>query len=255
MNNHPRIIEIVGLAGTGKSTLVRALQKRNEQIKIFPLPKTWFYGSLTKRAPLWLPIWFQSRGSARGFTREELISLGCIDTWLPFIQRKISTNQDIAIMEPGSVYWLTKLQGFGWKSTGQSRYQCWLQNKFEQWSAAVDVMIWLDAPEELCLKRVLGREQWHDAKAMDSEDILERFRGLRKSYEQIILKMVSKRPRKVFHFLTDQISTEEILDRIFSEMPFIAPAKRNGSIERHCSKDPSDYSTQPHIDNSPFLSR
>ena len=54
MNNRPRIIELVGLAGTGKSTLVKSMGQRNHEIRIFPLPKVRFIWSLTKRSLIWL---------------------------------------------------------------------------------------------------------------------------------------------------------------------------------------------------------
>jgi hypothetical protein len=87
---------------------------------------------------------------------------------------------------------------------------------------------------------------------MTSTEALGRFRALRKSYEQIILQMVSKRPRKVFHFLTDQISTQEIVDRIFAEVP-LGPSGQNRTIEKRRANEPSDCTTQPHINNSPFI--
>lgn len=253
MNSRPRIIEIVGLAGTGKSTLNRALRQRNEQIKIFPLPKTRFFWSLLKRAPLWLPLWFKSHQESGGFGREELICLGCLDAWLSYIESQTSDNADIAVLDPGSVYWLTKLKRFGVRASGRSSFQRWWERKFEEWCMAVDVIIWLDAPEELCLQRIFGRDQWHDAKKMTVAEAFGRFRALRKSYEQIILKMVSKRPRKVFHFLTNQVSTEEIVNQVFAEVSFL-PLGTNITVEKPSPAQVSDCSTQPRINNSPFLS-
>jgi thymidylate kinase len=133
----------------------------------------------------------------------------------------------------------------------QSAYRRWWEDKFEQWSSALDVIIWLDAPEELCLQRVLAREEWHHAKHMEANDVLERFRGLRKSYEQIISRMVSRQPKKVFCFRTDQISTEEMLDRIFSEVD-LAPRRPTQNDRTDHSKDASDSPTQPRINNSAF---
>jgi adenylate kinase family enzyme len=239
--------EIVGLAGTGKSTLVKETTERGDQD--LPLPKTWFFWSLG-RDPHYGTSGFKS--DAEDFTREELISLGCIDAWLPYIQSMNSSGNSIAVLDPGSIYWLTKLKRFGVTGTGRSWYQCWWEAKFEEWSTAVDLLIWLDAPEELCLQRILSRDQWHDAKEMTSTEALGRFRALRKSYEQIILQMVSKRPRKVFHFLTDQISTQEIVDRIFAEVP-LGPSGQNRTIEKRRANEPSDCTTQPHINNSPFI--
>jgi thymidylate kinase len=249
MNYRPRIMEIVGLAGAGKSTLVRSLHLWNKEIQIFPLPNSWFIRSLTKRSNLWLPLWLQRHQLHKEFTREELISIGCIDAWLPYIQLQTSSSADIAVLDPGSVYWLTKLQGFDSKLIGKSAYLRWWEDKFEQWSSALDVIIWLDAPDELCLQRVLAREEWHHAKHMEANEVLGRFRGLRKSYEQIISRMVSRHPKRVFCFRTDQISTKEMVDRIFSEVD-LAPRGQAQTDSSDHSKDACDSPTQPRINNS-----
>jgi deoxyadenosine/deoxycytidine kinase len=249
MNDRPRIIEIVGLAGTGKSTLVKSLRKRNEKIQIFPLPKSWFLWSLTKRSILWLPLWFRRRHLSGEFTSEEVTSIGCLDAWLDYLQLRTSSGENIAIMDPGSVYWLTKLQGFTTQTTGRLLYRHWFEAKFEQWSSALDVIIWLDAPEELCLQRVLARDQWHDVKDMAVNEALGRFRVLRKSYQKIVAQMASQHPKKVFHFHTDQISTEQMVEQIVSEVN-LAPRFPTQTNATDRSKNTSDSSTQTSVNNS-----
>jgi len=128
----------------------------------------------------------------------------------------------------------------------ESAYRRWWEDKFEQWSSALDVIIWLDAPEELCLQRVLAREEWHHAKHMEANDVLERFRGLRKSYEQIISRMVARQPKKVFCFRTDQISTEEMVDRIFSEVD-LTPRCEPQTHKTGISNEAPGSATQPSI--------
>lgn len=243
MNNRPRIIELVGLAGTGKSTLAKSMRRRNNEIRIFPLPQNRLFWSLIKRSGLWLPLWLQRHHLPKRFTKEELLSTGCIDAWLPYLHSKTSTSSNIGLLDPGSVYWLTKLQVIGSKMNEQSAYRRWWEDKFEQWSSALDVIIWLDAPEELCLQRVLAREEWHHAKHMKADDVLNRFRGLRKSYEQIISRMVSRQPKKVFCFRTDQISTEEMVEQIFSEVD-LTPRCETQTHKTRSSNEASGSATQ-----------
>ena len=152
-------------------------------------------------------------------------------------------------MDPGSIYWLTKLQSFASQPTGRSWYRRWYEGKFEQWSSALDVVIWLDAPEDICLQRVLTRDQWHDAKDMTVNEALSRFRILRKSYGKIIDRMASRHPKKVFHFRTDQISTEQMVEQIVSEVNLAARFPTRTSGTGH-SKDTSNSSAQPGMNNS-----
>lgn len=229
MNTRPKIIELVGLGGAGKSSLARALQHRNREIQIFPLPRSRFYTSLVKQSSVWLPLWYRGRRGEGYFSREELLSVGCIDAWFTHLQQKTSTGRAIAMLDPGSIYWLTKLQQSGAGLPESSRYGRWLQEQFDRWSSALDLIVWLDAPEELCLERILGREEWHHAKFMEREDILERFRGLRTSYERIIKGMTSRRPVQVYYFRTDEVSTEAIIERISSEVD-LTPLPRSEAL-------------------------
>lgn len=224
MNNRPKIIEMVGLAGAGKSTLVKSMRQRNEEIRVSPPPsKISLLPFLIKRSTIWLPLCRKTDGPIRQFGLGDLWTMGCLDVWLPNLRSQAVAKAGISVLDPGSVYWLTSLQAFGSQSTEHSLYQRWWDLKLEQWSLALDVIIWLDAPEELCLNRILARDEWHIAKLKMPQEVLERFRDLRKGYERIISRMVSLQPKKVFSFRTDQISTREMVDQIFSEVD-LAPA-------------------------------
>jgi deoxyadenosine/deoxycytidine kinase len=121
-------------------------------------------------------------------------------------------------LDPGSVHWLSSLQEFGPPITKHPEYQRWWKNKLEQWSSALDVIIWLEAPEDLCLQRVLTRDEWHEIKYVSNNSALEELKCYRECYERIIPEMASRHSIKVFHFHTDQISTEQMVDQIFSEV-------------------------------------
>ena len=218
INKFPRIIELVGVAGTGKSTLLRAMRQRNERIKTLPLPSKISYLSfLIKMASTWLPLYLKNYRDSRWFTVQEIRNMGYLDTWLPFIRSQARTREDIFALDTGSVHWLASLQEFGPPITRHPRYQGWLKNKHEQWSSALDVIIWLEAPDDLCLERVLSRDERHELKHIPTESALREEKCYRESYGQIIPSMAAQHSVKVLFFRTDQVSTQQMVDQIFSE--------------------------------------
>jgi hypothetical protein len=216
---YPQIIELAGVAGAGKSTLLRAMNQRNGKIKRPPLPSKVFYLPFLRRIfSTWLPLYLKSYRDSRWLTLEEIRNMGYLDTWLSYIRTINRTRQNIYVLDPGSAYWLSSLQAFGPHITKNPQYQSWWKNKFEQWSSALDAIIWLDAPEDLCLQRVLSRDEWHVIKERPVDSALCELKCYRDYYEQIIPDMASKHPLKVLHFHTDQISTDQMVDQIFSDV-------------------------------------
>jgi hypothetical protein len=219
--NYPHIIELAGVAGAGKSTLLKALQKKNSHIKPFPYPAKVIYIPFLFRIFLtWLPVHLKNYRNSRWFTLQEIRNMAYLDTLLSSIHSKPRNKENIYVLDPGSVHWLSSLQAFGPQITRYPLYQSWWKNKLEQWSSGLDAIIWLDAPEDVCLQRVLSRDEWHEIKEMDIEDAKAEVRCYRDYYEQIIPQIAHQYSTKVFHFHTDQISTEQMVKLIFSDVAF-----------------------------------
>jgi hypothetical protein len=218
-NKSPHIIEMAGVAGTGKSTLMKAMMQRNKKIKAVPLPvKISYLPFLMKITLTWLPLYLKNYRKSRWFSVQEIRNMGYLDTWISFIHSKARTKEDVFVLDPGSVHWLSALQEFGPPITKHPQYQRWWKNKCEQWSSTLDAIIWLDAPEDLCLQRVLSRDEWHEIKDLPHHSALRELKCYRESYQRIIPEMASQHSLKMFYFRTDQISTEQMINQIFSDI-------------------------------------
>jgi shikimate kinase len=215
----PYIIEMVGVAGTGKSTLRKAIMQRNKRFKYFDLRGSISYiPFLFKLTLIWLPLYLIKYRHTRWFTMQEIRNIGYLDTWISRIRYKSQLNNDIYIIEPGSVYWLSCLRGNGPEITKHPRFQNWLKYEFQHWASALDAIIWLDAPEAVCLQRVHIRDQWHQFLEYSDESALEELCYFQKKYAELVPEMASQYPIRVFKFRSDQISTQEMVEIIFSDV-------------------------------------
>lgn len=213
------IWEMVGISGAGKTTLRQRLCQYNERIQFrIPPTKSSYLSFIVKHTFLWLPIYFRNGLRARFFTRKEIAMMGYLETWIPYLQMQTLTKGIVVLLDPGSIYWISELQNHSSDFTRSQQYKQWMEKKILQWSNAIDVIIWLDAPDELLFERVLMRDEWHEAKEQSKEKNFERFARERKSFKQIIaMRKKLSRPR-VFSFCSDQTSTEEMATRILAEI-------------------------------------
>ena len=222
MNRRPHIIEMVGVAGTGKSTLEKAMMQRNKRIKSFDLPGNISYlPFLIKLVITWLPLYLKEYRHSRWFTLQEIRNMAYLDTWISRIRHRALFTKNFFIVEPGSVYWLATLQGCGPEITKHLRFRRWWKGAFQHWASTLDAIIWLDAPEDVCFQRIHSRDQWHQYLECNAESAMAQLKYFREYYARLIPEMASQYPIKVFYFRTDQISSEQMVEQIFSDAIFL----------------------------------
>jgi len=218
MTDRPLIIEMVGVAGAGKSTLREILRQRDGTIQFrVPPQKIGYLPFLIKQLFTRPPIYFFKNRTHRCFTWEEIKIMAYLETWIPHLQKQAAEKDIVCVLDPGSVYWLTTIREFGPESARRPKMVRWWNEKLRQWGQALGLIIWLDAPDELLLHRVLTRDEWHPVKTQSPEETLEQFSRLRKGYEEIIDLMTSQGGPPVLKFRTDQMAPKEIADRVFAE--------------------------------------
>ncbi len=213
----PKIIEMVGVAGSGKSTLLMALSRRNGGVETLPLPrKIQYLPALARIVLTWLPIHLAKYRHARWFTPNEIRAVAYLETWLSYIRRRIAEKDIIVALDPGSVYWLSSLKELGPPFTRDRVFQRWWEEKLDQWCSALDMIVWLEAPHELLLHRVVSRDEWHEAKFQSSAAALGEFARLGVSYGKLIAEFLRRRNIRVFHYHTDRVSVGKMVEEIHS---------------------------------------
>lgn len=211
-----RLIELVGVAGTGKSTLLKALNHGNSRIQELPPPnKLWYLPAMFRVISRWLPLHLLKYRGGRWFTWEETRKLGYLDVWLGYIRSEIQTRNLIVALDPGSICWLVALREFGPELTKDPQFRYWWEDRLRAWALALDVIIWMEAPVELSLERVLSREEEHEAKSEPVEVALHEFECYRHAYNALVPEIARRGGAQLFHYRSDQMTTEQMAEEIF----------------------------------------
>jgi hypothetical protein len=207
------ILEIVGPAGVGKSSLAghlcstRGAFQRARRLSVkAPLGAAFL---LTHGLRL-LPIYLRCRGSDRWFTWYESKWLAYLDGWHKVLQRQASNSGRIIVIDQGPVFYLATFHAFGPSMLRSDRLESWWEAKFRWWSSVLDLIVWLDSPDEVLLDRIRSRPKQHLVKEKSDPEMLEFLARYRASFNQVLADLSSRGPLEILEIDTDRYTLDQI---------------------------------------------
>ena len=186
------MVEIVGVAGAGKSTLSRALCEGDGACRLGPfldvgrLAHTpYVLHSLIGLIPIVLT----------GLSRQPRISwrevklVIYVSEWRRYLSRNCRPDQRMFVLDQGPIYALGRLEAMGKPFLRSAVYRRWRQRMTEAWAKQVNRIIVLDAPDRILVERIGGRIQAHETKGKSPEVGYEFLSRHRHAFDRIIAAM------------------------------------------------------------------
>jgi hypothetical protein len=176
-DRRPLLIELTGPAGSGKSTLSTALVRRLSGAPgtIWGLPVLPLLVNGARLVPTFTGLWLHSRSPLWDETRH-MVRLRTLQHAL----RRASPRSDEAlIFDEGPVFAMAWLRGFGHETLRQPPSAEWWRTALREWASVMDVVVVLDAPDELLAARIRARPHAHEVKEFPDQEIarwMARFR-------------------------------------------------------------------------------
>lgn len=219
----PLIVELVGLAGAGKTTLSRLMSQQMRRILIGPeleLRKINHIPIFAAQAPSLLPVLLQSCPTSRRFTWDEIKAMAYLNGWPRVLDLQVTNQNVIIILDHGPIFKLATLNAFGPERLKKQGAEKWWNKMFEQWAHTLDMIVWLDAPDSVLRDRINNRNQKHIVKGKSGQET-ERFLDIyRKSYEQILATLNSYGGPTFYQFDTSCNPIEIVVDEILYTLTF-----------------------------------
>jgi adenylate kinase family enzyme len=174
-------IEIVGVAGSGKSTLTGVLRSGYGCHVADSLhtrnPAHWPY--VAGGVPGLLPLVAASVRDRPLLSWDELKFMIYVAEWHRFLRAEGSRRSGAVVLDQGPIFALACLLWGRKPFTRSARFEAWLRRIVQRWSLELDAIVLLDAPDETLLARINDREQGHDVKGApvtEGRGLIERHR-------------------------------------------------------------------------------
>jgi thymidylate kinase len=162
------VVEIVGPAGAGKSTLTKALSEcdANIQVGVYPYTRDvrnlpFFLYNAMPLLPMFISFYRDRRHQK--LTRSQQAVMTILQGWPRLLRQMSHGNRDIVILDQGPVYMLSDLLRSG-PSNLREIAPFWWHRTCQEWGNLLSAVISLDAPDTLLLERVRHREKYHGFK-------------------------------------------------------------------------------------------
>jgi AAA domain len=210
-------IEIVGVAGTGKSTLARTLADRDPGNRIADSLHTktsahWAY--VAHSIPQVLPLVARSARVRPAFDWEETKFIVYVTEWRRFLRRDCPSDSGLVVLDQGPIFALARLLWGRKPVTVTREFERWVDEQVAGWSIDLDGIVRLVAPEEVLLERINGREQDHEAKGRSARESLDVLQAHQNAYGVLFERLEALGRPPFFTFDTSVLSPVRIAEEI-----------------------------------------
>jgi thymidylate kinase len=212
------VVELVGPAGAGKSTLARLLHERHASLSglcgLWTLPRPRLHLTSLRRLPRVLTFY-------RAYPRpvwEELKQIIRLDTLYRVVEREKMERPRAVLLDEGPVFALGWFQVHGDDRLHRSGFATWRQRSIARWSRMLDIVVVLDAPDAALAQRIRTREKWHRVKHMSDDQIFAFLAMYRAALAQAVAALNAIGGLRVLNFCTATESAERAADRLHAAL-------------------------------------
>lgn len=218
------VVELVGLAGAGKTTLSKALIQQDERIQIsgdLKLRKVGHLSVFLKQFPFVLPLLLSRGPASRMFTWDEIKSLVYLRAWPDVLRRANAMHAQhaqVILLDQGPIFKLATLHAFGPEKLKARDSELWWQRMFEKWAGTLDLAIWLNAPADILVKRINTRQKRHKIKGQNDREAHQFLAQYQASYEHALNQLAAQRRTTVACVDTSQKKIDQVVEEVLQHI-------------------------------------
>lgn len=118
------------------------------------------------------------------------------------------------VFDHGPIFILVQLREFGPPLVASPVFAAWFKEARRAWARALDLVVWLDAPDTVLLPRIDGRDQRHVVKHKPTATAVEFLGGYRRGYERLLGEMAEDGQFRLIRFDTSRVGHEAIAEEV-----------------------------------------
>ena len=212
----PRLVELAGPAGVGKSTIMHALRDGTPAATgtIWGLPVLPLLGCGVQLLPTLAGFWWESR-SLLWHESRHMVRLRTLHGR---VNDRVSGSAPMLVFDEGPVFALAWLRGFGHESLRRESSAEWWNVTLRQWARTLDLVVVLDASDAQLAQRIKARSTWHEVKGASAPDIAAWMARFRFALEWVLSGLTADGGPRVVRISTDRHCPQHVVDEVRSAL-------------------------------------
>lgn len=215
------IVEIVGAAGAGKSSLAQYLQQQNPDIKLvqkLTFGRLEYYSFLLTHIPGLLWMLFQHSWQERWPTWQEVNRLLYLQAMSIRLQQ-MAQRWPLLVLDQGPLYYLAEFYEFGPTQLTSPEFGDWWKNTLQEWAKALDLVVWLDAPDQALIPRIWAHHQWHPIKEYSGQEAEIYLQRYRRAHHAVVALLGMYGQTQVLRLQTHKLTIAEAAEKVYQLLP------------------------------------
>jgi deoxyadenosine/deoxycytidine kinase len=211
----PRVVEIVGPAGAGKTSLCQAMVQSSQGFRESHFPDVrkpsdapFFVWNGLQLLPRVLRLTIHSD---RRLSRRKLAWLCILNGWPTVLRKEMKTRGQVIVLDQGPVFLLTEICELAPHSPyAESARKMW-RTLYGRWASVLDAIVWLDTNDRFLLQRIRTRNKPHPVKDESAEKAIPFLDRYRVAYEHCLSLLRASNPYlQILRFDTNSATAAEI---------------------------------------------
>jgi hypothetical protein len=156
------------------------------------------------------------RGRRPSWTELKLVIY--VMEWSRWLARRPEYRSGMTYIDQGPVYALARLGYVDPPLPGTEPNEAWWKAMVGQWAEHLDVVVWVDAPNDVLWNRVGTREQGHEIKGQSKARGLAFIDRYRASYHLVLSALERHGGPAVFRYDTSRWGAEELASELAEKL-------------------------------------
>ena len=212
----PVVVELIGPAGAGKSSVLRAMRQLNPRVRtdlhLWGLPRGLLLAAGARQLPraVGRALWRR-----RPLAWDELVQMVRVEA----LERSLAQLDDprtrSVVLDEGPVFALGWMEVF-YPGNGTRAIAPWRRHAIAAWRDALDAIVFLDAPDTTLIRRIRTRPKPHMVKDWPDADIRDFTARFRTAFVHALAELAEARPIPVHTLRTDCRAPADVAARILA---------------------------------------
>ena len=175
------VVELIGVAGAGKTSIAAALVGLDERIRARPRVHN---GTYAATVPTLLPTFLSLHWPPRRVLTKEMKRILRVHALHRLV--RTTSGPGLILFDEGPIYMLARLLVFGGAAVQTRAFAHWWRGAIALWARTLSAIVWVDASDDLLGTRLNARAQAHRLRGASESVMRAFFASYRAAYQRVL---------------------------------------------------------------------